>query len=473
MRKMTLDIHSNIKREIIDPIVEDKFINLSSLTNSLINKIVYNTEDYLIRSLSDKKPDQSEEYTTLDIFYPKETVISYPTKPIDNLALIFFKSKDIDPKYNTMVENLIRNELYDLFINYNNDKVMKLYEYGTANIPLRNKYGERPVDVFLSSETFKDKEFLNDFKRKYSDNEINKIIYDILGYMIRKKDINILDWIDKSIKFVTDDDKKIINIEEYNVVKLKGKELKFLETFSCRSSININAIVGGVLRFIESNPEILKVRSKRTVDGRNSIDTMISVNVELFFNNLRIGDPIDTILKDVLYSVDDFENFKECFKKNYTKIRTRRSDTMKMPLYEDNVFYSGILKDLKKFNTEVGVRWNDTFTYMKKYVEEKMAKTDKYELVLGSIVDAKKKYEFAEAIRELINDFKDQIMTSVNKNGRFELDIIPIMEHYCEFYLGGYEENLRDLEEEWFSKGYIIDWKSVHQDDVVIFELNS
>lgn len=65
MRKMTLDIHSNIKREIIDPIVEDKFINLSSLTNSLINKIVYNTEDYLIRSLSDKKPDQSEEYTTL------------------------------------------------------------------------------------------------------------------------------------------------------------------------------------------------------------------------------------------------------------------------------------------------------------------------------------------------------------------------------------------------------------------------
>ena len=230
------------------------------------------------------------------------------------------------------------------------------------------------MDVFLSNETFKDREFLNDFKKKYSDSEINRIIYDILSYMNKRSDINILDWIDKSIKFVTDDDKKIINSEEYNVIKLKGKELRFLEIFSCRSSININAIIGGVLRFIESNPEILKVRSMYIANGRSTIESMISVNTELFFNNLKIGDFIDTILKDTLYNVDDFEKFKDYFRKNYTKTRTKRSDTMKMTLYEDNVIYSGILKDLIEFKTEVGVRWNDIFTYMKKYVEEEMVK---------------------------------------------------------------------------------------------------
>lgn len=375
MRKMTLNIHSNVKKGVIDPITEDKFINLSSLTNSLINKIVYNTEDYLkVELLSDEEPNPNNDYTSLDIFYPDVTVINYPPKPIDNLVWRLSGKEDASPKYRTMVENLIRGELYDLFINYNNNKIMKLYEYGAANIPSTNKYGEKPMDVFLSNETFKDREFLNDFKKKYSDSEINRIIYDILSYMNKRSDINILDWIDKSIKFVTDDDKKIINSEEYNVIKLKGKELRFLEIFSCGSSININAIIGGVLRFIESNPEILKVRSMYIANGRSTIESMISVNTELFFNNLKIGDFIDTILKDTLYNVDDFEKFKDYFRKNYTKTRTKRSDTMKMTLHEDNVIYSGILKDLIEFKTEVGVRWNDIFTYMKKYVEEEMVK---------------------------------------------------------------------------------------------------
>ena len=166
MRKMTLDIHSNVKKGVIDPITEDKFINLSSLTNSLINKIVYNTEDYLkVELLSDEEPNPNNEYTSLDIFYPDVTVINYPPKPIDNLVWRLSGKEDASPKYRTMVENLIRSELYDLFINYNNNKIMKLYEYGAANIPSTNKYGEKPMDVFLSNETFKDREFLNDFNR--------------------------------------------------------------------------------------------------------------------------------------------------------------------------------------------------------------------------------------------------------------------------------------------------------------------
>lgn len=377
MRKITLDIHSNIKKEVIDHIVEDKFINLSSLTNAIIYKMVYNAEDYFKdkSSLNGEKPNPNEEYTSLDVFYPKEPTINYPTDPLDNLTYRLTEdSKNTDPKYRIMVENLIRSELYDLFINYDSAKMLKMFVYGISNLQRNKKYGGKPLDIFFNNSTFKDKDFLNDFKKKYSDSEINKIIYDVLGYMLRRRDIRTLDWLDRSIKFVTDDDKKIINSEEYNVIKLKGEGLKFLEVFSCESSIDKNALVGGVLRYIESNPEVLEVRSMCTANGRSSVDTKISVDARLFFNDLEIGGYMDEILKEVLYSVDDFKKFKEYFRKNYTKIRMKRSDKIEMPLYERNVFYSWILKDLKEFKTEVGVRWNDIFTYMKKYVEEEMVK---------------------------------------------------------------------------------------------------
>ena len=46
------------------------------------------------------------------------------------------------------------------------------------------------------------------------------------------------------------------------------------------------------------------------------------------------------------------------------------------------------------------------------------------------------------------------------------------MEPFNDVNLEGYEENLRDLEEEWFSEGYIIDWKRIHLDKSILFMLN-
>lgn len=101
-------------------------------------------------------------------------------------------------------------------------------------------------------------------------------------------------------------------------------------------------------------------------------------------------------------------------------------------------------------------------------------KMDKDELVEKAIEESKMIYIFSRRIRKLIEDenIKRAITDIVDRCEICELHVKFIKEGFKGFDLKGYEENLRDLEEEWLSKGYFIDWKSVHQDDVITFTLD-
>lgn len=101
-------------------------------------------------------------------------------------------------------------------------------------------------------------------------------------------------------------------------------------------------------------------------------------------------------------------------------------------------------------------------------------KMDRDEVVERLIEEDRMIYLFSRKIRSLLEDEAIQraIISIVNRCEICELNVKFIKKDFAGFDLRGYEENLRTLEEEWFSKGYIIDWKSMHQDDVITFTLD-
>lgn len=99
---------------------------------------------------------------------------------------------------------------------------------------------------------------------------------------------------------------------------------------------------------------------------------------------------------------------------------------------------------------------------------------DKYNLTNKATIEAGRKYNFTKEIRLLLNDkiIKDLLIENINEIGIYNLNVSGLMEPFNDVNLSGYEENLRDLEEEWFSEGYIIDWKRTHLDKSILFMLN-
>ena len=99
---------------------------------------------------------------------------------------------------------------------------------------------------------------------------------------------------------------------------------------------------------------------------------------------------------------------------------------------------------------------------------------DKYNLSNKATIEAGRKYNFAKEIRLLLNDkvIKELLIENINEIWIYNLDVSAFMEPFNDVNLEGYEENLRDLEEEWFSEGYIIDWKRIHLDKSILFMLN-
>lgn len=99
---------------------------------------------------------------------------------------------------------------------------------------------------------------------------------------------------------------------------------------------------------------------------------------------------------------------------------------------------------------------------------------DKHNLIDEAVIEAGRKYNFAKEIRLLLNDkvIKDLLIENINEIGIYNLNVSGLMEPFNDVNLRGYEENLRDLEEQWFSEGYIIDWKRIHLDKSILFMLN-
>lgn len=101
-------------------------------------------------------------------------------------------------------------------------------------------------------------------------------------------------------------------------------------------------------------------------------------------------------------------------------------------------------------------------------------KMDKDEVVERLIEENKMIFIFSRRIRKLIEDekIKRAITDIVDRCEICELNVKFIKDGFKGFELKGYEESLRDLDEEWLSRGYFIDWKTVHQDDVITFTLD-
>ena len=100
--------------------------------------------------------------------------------------------------------------------------------------------------------------------------------------------------------------------------------------------------------------------------------------------------------------------------------------------------------------------------------------TNKDKLIEKIIEEDKTTYIFERRIRKLIEDesIKRAITDIVDRCEICELNVKFIKDGFKGFELKGYEEGLRDIEEEWFSRGYYIDWKSIHQNDVITFHLD-
>ena len=363
VKYLVLNIQKDFKKEIIDPIIESKGFKLSSITRAAIKKVAdkglstYAIDNKLFNTF------KGERYPImLDINNRLDSNVGDSINKISRRVRISNGDK-AERTIKTKVNDIIRDEVYGIFMNYNDKNIFELlYEYGDNCYLKEMDYPSSKI-FMVSGDYFNDKNFLKKLKEEYS---LNNVIHTISKYIMDNK-INLFEYIDDELTGSLISHNELENDNHNDKYMITIKKVNGFDAISMahKLGIPVQIMMYAVLKYLEKNPDLYELLED--VKRLNNKPVDMVVDSKIINNKTTLEDRRNEIFS-ILEKVDDFEKFKEYFLEK-KRNQVPQELPVKIHFGKKSKFFSELI-ELRQFSKLNNSSWNTIFTIMKEYVEK-------------------------------------------------------------------------------------------------------
>lgn len=363
VKYLVLNIQKDFKKEIIDPILESKGFKLSSITRAAIKKVAdkglstYAIDNKLFNTF------KGERYPImLDINNRLDSNVGDSINKISRRVRISNGGKS-EKTIKAIVNDILRDEVYGIFMNYNDDDVFELlYEYGDNCYLRETEYPSSKIFV-ISSNYFDDKNFLKKLKEEYP---LNSVINTLSKYIMDNK-INLFEHIENGLtdSLISYDELEDDGHDGNYMISIKKKNGFDAISMAHKLGIPVQIMVYSVLRYLEKNPNLYELLED--IKRLNNKPVNMAVDSKII-NGKNDPEECKDELFSILEKVDDFEKFKEYFlekKRNYVP----QGSPIKIHFGKRSKFFSELI-ELRQFSKLNNSSWNTVFDVMREYVDK-------------------------------------------------------------------------------------------------------
>ena len=308
VKYLVLNVQKDFKEEIIDPILDKKGLKLSSVTRAAIKKVAdKGLSSYAIDSELFKTYKCKRFPIILDIEGRLDTNVGDSINKINKKVRMSNGGKT-EKTIKSKVNDILRDEVYGIFMNYNDKDVFELlHEYGDNCYLKETDYSSNKIFI-VSSNYFDDKNFLKKLKEKYS---LNRVIHFLSKHIMDNK-INLFEYIDDKLTsgLISYDEVEDYNRGDKYTVTLKKENRFDAISMSHKLGIPVQIMIHAVLRYLEKNPNLYELLEDIKRLNNRPVDMIVDsklINGKTSLKDCR--NEISSIMK----KVDDFEKFKEYF----------------------------------------------------------------------------------------------------------------------------------------------------------------
>lgn len=244
MRMNSFRISKEFYDEMIEPVIKERGIVYSYMMIAIAKKLIkqkklsnYAIDSELFKSKNQKKTGIAFSPSDVELF--------------ENFSRLFVPDANSNKGRKAKSNIYLRDELYGLFYNYNDDRMIDLArEYGqsTSNLNINNK----DVDNLVFYMTAEDMEFLKMIKSDYDINLIVKKYINIINsesHNVYKDIVDSNEKFERGVNFERDKEKYIHHVR----LSLDIKVYKELCCEAHRYLTRSNSLINACLQYVKSN----------------------------------------------------------------------------------------------------------------------------------------------------------------------------------------------------------------------------